>query len=53
MPELPVAERIDSMVEVDQAISEAEAKYESGRCLNCCRVCYDLGNVDKNSQNAA
>ena len=53
MPELPVAERLDSMVEVDQVISEAEAKYESGRCLNCCRVCYDLGVVDKSRQNAA
>jgi formate dehydrogenase beta subunit len=53
MPELPVAERIDSMIEVDQVISETEAKYESGRCLNCCRVCYDLGVPDKNNQNAA
>jgi len=41
MPELPVKDRIDSMIEVDQVISEAEAKHESNRCLNCCRVCYD------------
>ena len=41
MPELEVAERIDSMIEVDQVITEADAKHESGRCLNCCRVCYD------------
>ncbi len=41
MPELPVSERIDSMIEVDQVISEADAKKESSRCLNCCRLCYD------------
>jgi hypothetical protein len=41
MPELPVAERIDSMVEVDQVISEADAQHESNRCLKCCRICYD------------
>jgi formate dehydrogenase beta subunit len=41
MPELEVAERIDSMIEVDQVISEKDAKYESNRCLNCCRFCYD------------
>jgi hypothetical protein len=41
MPELPVAERIDSMIEVDQVITEADAKHESNRCLNCCRICYD------------
>jgi hypothetical protein len=41
MPELPVAERIDSMIEVDQVISEADAKHESSRCLNCCRICYN------------
>jgi hypothetical protein len=41
MPELPVAERINSMIEVDQVISEADAKHESNRCLNCCRVCYN------------
>jgi hypothetical protein len=41
MPELPVKDRIDSMIEVDQVISEADAKHESNRCLNCCRVCYN------------
>ena len=41
MPELEVAERIDSMVEVDQVISEVDAQHESNRCLNCCRICYD------------
>ena len=41
MPELAVAERIDSMVEVDLVISEADAKHESKRCLKCCRICYD------------
>ena len=41
MPELPVKDRIDSMVEVDKVISEADARHESSRCLNCCRVCYN------------
>ena len=41
MPELAVAERIDSMVEVDQVIAESDARYESGRCLSCCRICYN------------
>lgn len=41
MPELPVGERIISFVESDLVISEADAAYESGRCLNCCRICYD------------
>ena len=41
MPELSVKERIDSMIEVDQVITEADAKRESSRCLNCCRVCYN------------
>jgi NADPH-dependent glutamate synthase beta subunit-like oxidoreductase len=41
MPELPVKDRIDSMIEVDQVITEQDAKHESGRCLNCCRVCYN------------
>ncbi len=41
MPELPVKDRIDSMIEVDQVIGEKDAIYESGRCLNCCRVCYN------------
>jgi NADPH-dependent glutamate synthase beta subunit-like oxidoreductase/NAD-dependent dihydropyrimidine dehydrogenase PreA subunit len=41
MPELEVEERITSMVEVDQVITEEEARYESGRCLQCCRLCYN------------
>lgn len=40
MPELPVGERIVSFVESDLVISEADAIHESGRCLNCCRICY-------------
>jgi hypothetical protein len=53
MPELPVAERIDSMIEVDQVISEADAKHESSRCLNCCRICYNPDILDQKNQNAA
>ena len=41
MPELEVAERIDSMIEVDQVISEKDAAHESDRCLKCCRLCYN------------
>ncbi|WP_200907093.1 FAD-dependent oxidoreductase [Desulfatitalea tepidiphila] len=41
MPELPVKERIDSMIEVDLVISEQDAAHEAGRCLHCCRICYD------------
>ena len=41
MPELEVKDRIDSMIEVDLVISEEDATYESGRCLNCCRICYN------------
>lgn len=41
MPELPVEERIKSFVEVDQVLTEEEAIAESGRCLNCCRICYN------------
>ncbi|MBU1182718.1 MAG: FAD-dependent oxidoreductase [Proteobacteria bacterium] len=41
MPELPVGERIVSFVESDLVISEADAIHESGRCLNCCRICYN------------
>jgi len=41
MPELPVDERIVSFIESDLVISETDAMYESGRCLNCCRICYD------------
>lgn len=41
MPELHVQERITSMIEVDQVISPQDAAHESGRCLNCCRICYN------------
>ncbi|MDX9786823.1 MAG: RnfABCDGE type electron transport complex subunit B [Desulfobacterales bacterium] len=41
MPEMEVAERIKSFVEADLVISEASAAYESNRCLNCCRICYN------------
>ena len=50
MPELPVAERINSMIEVDQVITESDARHESSRCLNCCRICY---NPDQKERNAA
>ncbi len=53
MPELPVAERLDSMIEVDQVISEADAKHESSRCLDCCRICYNPDRIDQAGQNAA
>ncbi len=41
MTELPVEERINSFIEVDQVVTEEEAMSESDRCLNCCRLCYD------------
>ena len=41
LPELPVAERIQSFIEADLVITEKDALYESNRCLNCCRVCYN------------
>jgi len=41
MPELEVAQRIDSMIECDLVISEESAAYESRRCLECCRICYN------------
>ncbi|MFK5954256.1 MAG: FAD-dependent oxidoreductase [Desulfobacterium sp.] len=41
MPELPVAARIDSMIEVDQVLPEDEALREASRCLKCCRTCYN------------
>lgn len=41
MPELPVEDRITSMVEADLVISEKDALFESSRCLTCCRICYD------------
>jgi len=41
MPELPVEERINSFVEVDQVLTEDSARAESNRCLSCCLTCYD------------
>ena len=41
MPELPVAERIHSFIEVDQVLTEESALKESSRCLYCCRTCYN------------
>jgi len=41
MPELPVAERINTFDEVDLVISEQSALSEADRCLNCCRICYN------------
>ena len=41
MPELPVSERLDSFIEVDQVLDEKEAHREADRCLNCCRICYN------------
>jgi len=41
MPEMEVATRINCFDEADLVISEKDAKYESNRCLNCCRICYD------------
>ncbi len=41
MPELPVKERIDSFIEVDQVLTEEAAHGESSRCLFCCLTCYN------------
>jgi NADPH-dependent glutamate synthase beta subunit-like oxidoreductase len=41
MPELPVAERIQSFVEADLVLSEEAARGESNRCLSCCLTCYN------------
>lgn len=41
MPELPVAERIQTFAEADLVIQEADARRESCRCLDCCRICYN------------
>ncbi|MBI9084789.1 MAG: FAD-dependent oxidoreductase [Desulfobacterales bacterium] len=41
MPEMPVKERIICFAEADLVISQADAAHESGRCLNCCRICYN------------
>ncbi len=47
MPELPVAERIHSFIEVDQVLTEEAASGESNRCLSCCLTCYDPDLVKK------
>jgi formate dehydrogenase beta subunit len=41
MPELPVEERIKSFAETDLVLSEEAALGEAGRCLSCCRLCYN------------
>ncbi|MFH0730873.1 MAG: FAD-dependent oxidoreductase [Pseudomonadota bacterium] len=46
MPEMNVSDRIKSFKEADLVITEGDAVYESGRCLNCCRICY---NKDSNA----
>ncbi len=46
MPEMEVAERIKTFDEADLVIGEEDAKQESDRCLNCCRLCY---NKDQNA----
>lgn len=48
-PELPVAERVNSFEEVDLVISEESALSEAGRCLECCRLCY---NPDREKETA-
>jgi NADPH-dependent glutamate synthase beta subunit-like oxidoreductase len=55
MVELPVAERIRSFVEVDQVLTEEAARRESGRCLNCCLICYnpDKGPADRGGNAAS
>ena len=41
MPELPVEDRIQSFAETDLVISKKAAEFESNRCLDCCRICYN------------
>jgi NADPH-dependent glutamate synthase beta subunit-like oxidoreductase len=41
MPELPIKDRMDSFIEVDQVLTETAALGESNRCLNCCLTCYN------------
>jgi NADPH-dependent glutamate synthase beta subunit-like oxidoreductase len=50
--ELDVSERIDSMVEVDQTISEEEARKEAERCLKCGLTCFGgiVYGVDRESE---
>jgi NADPH-dependent glutamate synthase beta subunit-like oxidoreductase len=44
-PELHVNERLDSFIEVDLVLPEADAHKEAERCLNCCRICYNPDTV--------
>ena len=41
MPELPVAERLDNMREVDLVLPKKDAKHEAQRCMSCGLICYD------------
>jgi formate dehydrogenase (NADP+) beta subunit len=41
MPEIPVSQRLDSMIEVDLVLPEEQALKEAERCLDCCRICYN------------
>ncbi|MBU0463968.1 MAG: FAD-dependent oxidoreductase [Proteobacteria bacterium] len=41
MPEIHVAQRLGSMIEVDLVLPEDAALKEAQRCLNCCRICYN------------
>jgi formate dehydrogenase (NADP+) beta subunit len=41
MPEMEVEDRIKTFEEADLVISEKDALNESGRCLKCCRICYN------------
>ncbi|MCP4623933.1 MAG: FAD-dependent oxidoreductase [bacterium] len=41
MPELPIKDRMDSFIEVDQVLTEETALGESNRCLHCCLTCYN------------
>jgi heterodisulfide reductase subunit A-like polyferredoxin len=41
--ELPAAERARSLLEIEQTMSEEEARYSAGRCLDCgiCSECHE------------
>jgi NADPH-dependent glutamate synthase beta subunit-like oxidoreductase len=49
MVELPVAERIQSFVEVDQVLTENAALEESRRCLFCGLTCYNPDAFEKSA----
>lgn len=40
-PELPLSRRQKSFTEVDLVLPQDEALREAGRCLDCCRICYN------------